>query len=748
VTNKIQLFSRVATLLGSCSVLMAAGTAYGQKADGNVSSDASSDTLQEVVVTATRRTEMQIDVPMSIAVISAKTIQAQEIQTFNDFATKVPNLSFNYGENPGANDRGVAIRGIQGADTTGFYLDDLPMPISLNPRVLDMNRIEVLRGPQGTLYGARSMGGTIRMITEVPDTTKFSGNVDVQGTSIDGGGNGYQVSGTFNIPLITDRLALRVTPFTGEDAGYINRVFPSASAPNTEEEVKNTAANKYEGVLASMLWKATDALTIRPTFMYQSAASNGVPLADYTASNLTNIRTFDIPETLRDKWNYAGLTIGYTTPIGDITSATSILNRHSYVVEDVSEFTAAAFSTPLLPSPITADTTIRVSAEEVRFASTWRGPLQFVGGLFFQKSDSVSSVEQILPEFLSIFGTGVVFDNWLPQRQEERAIFGELTYAFSDHWYTTIGARYSGDRTTTGGSVWGLAEGVVSAGAAISNATAESDSIMTPKFLVKYKANDNFNIYADAAKGFRPGAGQIPPPQSFCASTYAAYNLTPVELSSYNPDSLWSYEVGAKAITPDHRYSLNGAIFYIEWMDIREVLGFPACGFAANINSARATSHGVEIEFSAALAEGLLLAGGLGYNDAKIESPGALITVPPAGSPVQQNAPVTANFRAQYERPLGPGMLLILRGDYSYTSRSYSTTNSPVNPRLRPSYALTNVRASLQRSSFEYSLFIQNLADAHPNLGDQLSQAAEDPGRPRWETGVPRTYGVDIRFIF
>jgi outer membrane receptor protein involved in Fe transport len=708
--------------------------------------DSRSDTLQEVVVTAQRRSETLLNVPMSISVLSEKSLQAQEIKTFNDFAAEIPNLSFSYGQSAGADDRGVAIRGIQGADTTGFYLDDLPMPISLNPRVLDMNRIEVLRGPQGTLYGAGSMGGTIRMITNAPDLAKLSGDADIQGASIDGGGNGYQAYGTFNIPLVLDRLALRVTPFSGEDPGYINRTYPSPSEPGTLGEVKNTASEKYKGVVASILWRPLDSLTIRPSLMYQTSASNGLPLGDYSASNLTNHRDYDIQETLQDRWTYSGVAINYSTAIGAITSATSLLDRHSHYVEDSSEVISLFFAPARVSIPVAEST--RVMTEELRFASSWSGPVQFVGGLFYEKTDTTHKFDVVVNDYLPLFGSSTLAYRYLPQTLKERAIFGELTYEFTSLWSATLGARYSKDESTTGGDVWGLSFGTLSAENAASNASSESDSVVTPKLLVKYKPNENTTIYADAAKGFRPGNGEVPPPTSLCTATYAAYNLTPAELSSYGPDSVWSYELGAKRLSDDHRYSLTGALFYINWTDIREILGFPACGFTATINSAKAYSRGGEFEFSARPLERLTLNGGLGYDDAKISNPGTLISLPPAGSPIQEVTPWTANLSAQYVQPLVDDTQILLRGDYSYTGRSYSTANDPVDPRLRPSYALTNVRAALRHGPIEYAVFVKNLTDAHPNLGDQLSQTAEYPGRPRWETGPPRTYGIEFHVSY
>jgi iron complex outermembrane recepter protein len=727
----------------------AAARPTGPQAAPRLSAQGAADTesLQEVLVTASRRTESELDVPMSLAVISGQTLEEQGVKTFNDFANQIPNLTFNYGETGGdINDRAIAIRGIQGADTTGIYMDDLPMPITLDPRILDLQRIEVLRGPQGTLYGARSMGGTVREITTPPDLTESTASVHAAGLSVDGGGDGYQLDGTFNVPLALDRAALRITPFSGEDPGYINRVFPDPAEPSRLDEVKNTAAMRYQGVIASLLWKAADNLAVRPTVMYQSSQANGFPLGDYTADNLTNFRHFDLPESGIDKWLYAGGTVNYSTPYGVFTSATSLLNRHSLDVEDVSEYTAsaAAFNTPLFPTTEPSTRLAHSATEEIRFASAWHGPVQFIGGLYYNITDNTYEYQQIIPQFQGIFGSNNAFSIWQPQRQTQRAVYGEVTYSLGSQWSATFGGRYTKDEALAWGDESGIATGSITG--ATSLASRGSDSVFTPKYLLKYQPNTNLDVYADIAKGYRPGSGETPPPPIFCAAEYRADGLTPADLRYYKPDSLWSYEVGEKLRTTDQRFSLNGSLFWINWKNIREFIDL-ACGFGAYINSAAARSRGGELEMSAAPLEGLMLNGGIGYTDSKIVSEGAL-DVPPVGSPIEQVAPLTGNFSARYERPWIENTSLLWRADYIYTSHSYSTTNSPLMPRLRPAYRLVGVRSGFRKDSLECAFFIKNLFDVHPNLGDQLSNGAEDPGRPRWETGPPRTYGVDIRMRF
>lgn len=705
--------------------------------------------LQEVIVTAQRRSQTEVEVPMSISVVPAQQLKDQDVQVFDDFAQEIPNLTFAAagGELGDVNARSVAIRGIQGANVTGYYLDDLPMPISLDPRVLDLARIEVLRGPQGTLYGAGSMGGTVREVTTAPDLDQVSTEVHGEGASIDGGGNGYQADATFNVPLIPQKLALRFTPFTGEDPGYINREYQNPSDPSSLVDVRNTAAAKYEGFFSSLLWKPIEDLTVRPTYMYQSTNTNGFPLADYNASNLTNVRILNVPEGYTDTWYYIGGSINYATAIGIITSATSVLNRKTSDREDISDWAAFAFDAPLIPFYSGVSGAYHSTTQELRFASTWNGALQFVGGLYYDDQDNTFLEVQDIPQYQALFGTSVAYDSWNPGISTEQAVYGELSYSITSRWTATVGGRYSKDQAKGSGYEWGLAAGSPTFAQRTLTDSRASDSAVTPKYLVKYQPSSDLDIYADAAKGYRPGSGEVPPPAAFCAQNYQEAGLTPAELSSYQPDSVWSYELGGKMRALDRRISLNGALFWIDWKDIQENVNFSTCGFSATLNTAAARSRGGELEVSATATDNLTLNAGIGYTDAVIVS-GGLATFLKPGEPLPEVAPWTGNFNAQYEQPVAASTSLVFRVDYSYTDHSYSIANDPLDPRVRPSYELVDLRAALRRRLVEYAIFVKNLADAHPNLGDQISGGAEDPGRPRWFTGPPRTYGVEVRAKF
>jgi outer membrane receptor protein involved in Fe transport len=725
--------------------------------------------LQEVVVSATRRSEVQLNVPMSIAVLSADTLREAEVKSFNDFGTLVPSLSFSYGAGSayGGNtqDRAVAIRGIQGQDTTGFYLDDLPLPISLSPRILDIQRIEVLRGPQGTLFGADSMGGTIRLITTSPDLNKFSGFLDGQASSVDGGGNGYQIYGTLNAPIVDDKLALRITPFVGQDGGYINRLWPitppdSAATPSTVppgpySEQKNTAQNEYYGVDASLLWKPTSNLTIRPRSIYQHSSVNGLPLGNYSADNLNNVFHFDVPEGTTDRFWINGVTIDFETGVGTITNAFDVMDRHTGDNENLTEFTAFVLGTPMAPAPVSQFDETHIVNEELRFVSGWQSPLQLTAGFFYNRQSYHLEFTQPVPEALSpvLAPSTVIAANYYERFQDERALFGELSYQFTPQWSATLGGRYSKDSSSSNTWAWGAAfPPAQTLEEAVPFATSEHDSVFTPKVVLRYQPSGNLTVYADAAKGFRPGNGQLPPPLDLCGDALASLGLTQEQLSTYKPDSVWSYELGAKALTVDHRYQLNAAIYWINWDNFRAQLPLP-CGFAAVVNAGKAVSRGVELDFSAVPMTNLTLEGGFGYDNAEIRDAGSLVLSPPVwwqipGSKLTGVAPITAHFSAAYRIPLTGGRGLELRADYSFTDQSLTATTNPYEPYVRPSYSLLGFRTAFTTGNAQFALFVRNALDQHPNYGEQYSIGGFVPDRLRWSTGVPRTYGLEISHTF
>ena len=334
--------------------------------------------LEEVIVTAQKRSESEQTVPMSITTFSAQALEAKAINDFFDYATKVPNLAFAPTGDGVGTARTVSIRGVSGDNATGFYIDDIPLPDSVDPRVLDIDHIEVLRGPQGTLYGARSMGGTVRVITKEPELSQFSATVHGGLSDTDRTDQpNYTADGIVNLPLIQDRLALRLTGFYDYEAGYFKRTwctdpatagvtcFPLSTTGRSG--TSNVAAIDTYGGSASLTIKATDAITITPRVMVQRTGYNGFPLGDFNSvpnngigfpapsgpytlpqplvtNNFTQARFFNIPEGGTDWWDLYSLALHWKTGIGEFISSTAYFDRKVNETEDESEFVWAALT--------------------------------------------------------------------------------------------------------------------------------------------------------------------------------------------------------------------------------------------------------------------------------------------------------------------------------------------------------------------------------------------------------------------
>jgi iron complex outermembrane recepter protein len=394
------------------------------------SADTSSGALEEIIVTAQKRSESVQSVPLSITTIGAAALEQNAITSFFDYGTKVPNLAFAMTGDGIGTARTISIRGISGDNVTGFYIDETPLPDSIDPRILDIDHIEVLRGPQGTLYGARSMGGTVRVITQTPDFKEFHGTVhggvsDTWHTS----SPNRTADAVFNIPLIPDRASLRISGFYDREAGFLKRsfctnpatagvtCFPQSNDPTLMTTVNNVAATDEYGFAASLAFKLSDSLTITPRFMQQRETYNGFPMTDvlttrdaigypYPAgsapftlpklgpSNFTQGRFFNIPEGGFDSWQLFSLNVKWDTGIGELVAASAYFGRKVIENEDQTDFVWTAllpavtvnpaFGLPLpIPSPVSEEKHYERFVQEVRFASALPGPMQFVAGAFY-----------------------------------------------------------------------------------------------------------------------------------------------------------------------------------------------------------------------------------------------------------------------------------------------------------------------------------------------------------------------------
>jgi iron complex outermembrane recepter protein len=527
---------------------------------------ASSSELEVITVTAQKRSESEQTVPLSMTTFGAVALEQKAIATFFDYGTKVPNLAFAPTGDGVGTSRTISIRGISGDNVTGFYLDETPLPDSIDPRVLDIDHIEVLRGPQGTLYGARSMGGTVRIITKQPNLNTFEATVHggFSKTAQTSDPN-YTADGVVNIPLIQDRLAARVSAFYDRQAGYFKRSFCTdpatagvdAGAGQTCRPLDSTGVTtldnigevKNYGGAISLTFQLNDNVTITPRALRQKSTFNGFPMADVLSapgnrigyaygpdyadfaplpnamrpSSLTQARWFDIAEGGYDDWGLYSVGVKWKTRFGEFVSSSAYFDRKVVETEDETDFVWAAIISNVGVPPsgggITEIKSYQRFVQEVRFASELDGPLQFVVGGFY--SDFHGRVPfnayypgAIIPGLDNNLGgqnnpevADLIFKSDGNTKVQEPAVFGELSYEVTKALKVTGGLRWYKVKTTAEGYQLGLAVG--GGPRIVDPLTSTSESGVNPKVQIDYRITPDHMVYAMAAKGFRPG-GLVP----------------------------------------------------------------------------------------------------------------------------------------------------------------------------------------------------------------------------------------------
>ena len=731
----------------STSTALSCSTAL---ADINTSDNAVTE-LEEIVVTATKKSTSLQDVAMSISAIGTEELDRMGAQGFEDFATAVPSLSFGYGgAGDGRNARSFAIRGISGSNTTGFYVNETPIPNRVDPRLVDVKRIEVLRGPQGTLYGASSMGGTVRIITNKPDSTQSEGLLDATLSNTNQGGWNYKLEGVGNFPLKEDKVALRIAGYVEDESGVFDRVFPNNANPPVMNRVENVDNKLIKGIQVSLGLTPNDDLEIIAKAAVQDTSSDGASWSS-ELGQYDQVKTYNIPEFLDDEWTHLSLTAAYDFGWASLTSITSYFDQDYNENEEFSDQIGAFFGGFVYPTEINQAINLKKWTQEIRLASSLDGPFNFIIGGYYNNAKQ-NSFSEALPEGFNagfadyiglpgvdIFGTDLIYRGTSRAKSREVALFGELYVDITDDLTVTVGGRWFDVSI----DLYSLSEGIAAdlSGAVTEGTTTEQG--FNPKFLVEYRISDDVLLYATAAKGYRLGgiSSFIP---DFCGAEVAAPS------SAYDSDSLWNYEAGAKTSWADNRVKVNSALYQIDWQDIQLSESF-TCGFGRVVNGGKARSRGFEIELSALITSGLQLSAGIGYADAKFTShvPG---TVPVPGDRLRHTPKWTANVALDYSFDVSFADEAYIGVNYTYTGESFSKyQNDPTftpESAVRDAYSLAHARFGARFGEWDISLFIRNLFDKQANLSEVISLGAEVPGLERYATNRPRTIGLTVKGAF
>ena len=668
------------------------------------SSEASSDTgtIEEVVVTATKRgaTSLQ-DIPFSIQALSADDLASVGAVDFNDFYHQIPGLSV-FDAAPG--NKRFVIRGVggAGAGTVGVYLDEAVVTgenlrteggIQADIKTFDIERVEVLKGPQGTTFGSSSLSGTVRYITNKPDLSETSGRVFAGGRSTKGADIGGQFEGMFNLPIIEDKLAIRVAGFYQDQPGYID-------APNVPGGLEGADSEESFAVRGSLQYKPTDTFTfnfmamVQETDLDSDGFFNETDLLGNTLGEFEQFNFARVPKF--DNIKIYNASAEYEMDFGSLSASWSRFERENNSA--TREATAVLFgiTNPTTTPPgratiITQAKDRTLDTFEFRFASAWESPVQLLAGVFYSDDDRPNTTtvqETDLQGNLDPNGT-IYLDSIEDNKVEELALFGDVSVSFLDKLTATVGARYYDfDIEVVNTSVIRF---VAQPGSGVAPALTSKEDGVIWKFNLKYDLNDNDSVFLNIAEGFRSGGTNNPGLCLVC-------NIP----AQFESDSIINYEIGAKTSWLDGRMQANGAVYFIDWSDIQfQSFAVPPAGsglagrFRFRDNGGAAEILGVEFDITARPTDNLDLSLTANYSDAELSEDNPPQTIGLKGDKLEYSPEFTLATSANYTWPVG-NLQASVGADWIYVS-TQTTATSPLDPVYRKldSYHLVNLRAGV-----------------------------------------------------
>ncbi|HVI97562.1 MAG TPA: TonB-dependent receptor [Sphingomonas sp.] len=732
-----------------------------------------SDTSQEaatpadIIVTAQKRSQTLIDVPQSVSVVSAATLEQQHATNFSDYLKDVPNLQLVQGT-PGQGRlvlRGVNTGGV--ASTVAVYVDETPFGSSTGLAnaaelagdfdTFDIARIEVLRGPQGTLYGASSLGGLLKFVTNEPTTDRVEGKALGGVEFTDGGDASYRGAAMINLP-ITNTLAFRASGSYRKQGGYIDSIGTAGSRVD-----RNINDLKNYGGRASLLWKPDSRLSVRLSALLQNLDVDGAPSfveADpATLKPLYGGLTMSeyVPSFSNVKYRLYNGTIDYDFGFATLTSATSYGEQLQSLRADYTANLSAALAGPysallqsfglpgIPPNNALFDqrTQSRKWTQEVRLASNGGGALDWLVGGYYTHEKALIDQQLNLVEPGTL--TPIVYPLELVQydlrsRYEEFAGFANATLHLGPWFDLDFGGRYSHNRQRADQ----VTDSVLLGSSDIGDLRS-SDNVFTYSVAPKIKLGKRASLYARVAKGYRPGGPNVVP-----ANAPAG---TP---TTYDPDTVTSYELGFKGETADGAFALDAAVYHIDWNNIQ--LAATVNGFGINANGRGAKVDGAEIAATMRPTAGFVASVNFAYNDAKLSGDtDPLVIGAVKGDRLPFTPKYTVNVNADYQWALGGDVTASVGGSIRSLS-GQSGNYDPVYlalyghfPRV-PAYEVVDLRAGLSFGRYAINAYVDNLANAH---GITATEALTANGLLRNANGAlgtgvirPRTAGINVTVNF
>ena len=766
-------------------------------ADANPASTAGA--LEEILVTATRRSERLQDVSVSATAFTQEKLDVQGLRNIDDLSRLTPGVTFQRDSTTASGnfndeDSDINIRGVDstaGTSTVGIYIDDTPIQgrhitftsFSAFPALFDLERVEVLRGPQGTLFGAGSEGGTVRFIQPSPDLHKDSAYLRSEVATTRHGDPTYELGGAIGGPIMDDKWGFRLSASFREDGGWVDHVdYRTRAVTKWRSNYQDTVV-----VRGALKWAATDTVSITPSIYFQElklgdTSAYWPELSNPAASNLQNGNAQR--NTSTDPFSLTGVKIEWDGGFGQFTSNTSYYSRNQHSNSDYTQFDRALFGLTVRP-PLGDLGTSHDADMQHNFYQEFRlqsinpaAAIVWTTGLFYSHLNENTTEAVFDPnldgEYNALYGAPLC----TPQApcpngeilvqpvsriiDQQYALFGDAAFKIAELWKFTVGVRashitYSGDLAYYGPFL-SSTSGVLTPLAATGS---HSENPITPKAVLAYQPARDSLLYLSAAKGYRPG-GINGPLSSTCGPNLATIGLN-AGPELYTADSLWSYELGAKNSLLGGRMQINASLFVIDWSNIQQAVYLPACGqnFVGNLGKVR--SVGGEVEVQARPIDPLLFEVSVAHVDAKYTrtvcaGPSACTGAGATRQPVVTEgdrlpgAPWTILTSAEYNLPANENRKPYLRIDYQFTTAqtALQPIQDPNNGVADANYSglpqtrNLSLRAGLRYSGFDVSLFAQNVTNSHPVLSHTRDTNASDLFYEH--TIRPRTIGITASY--
>ena len=727
-----------AARLGVCALALCGAGAAAQEASppGQAASG------DEIVVTANKRAEKLSNIGGAISVETGEDLNAANANGLRDYVGNLPNVTLQTNGAPGFGK--VIVRGISSVTlgaTTGTYIDEVPIGSStmfaaggfLTPDLdpADLDHVEVLKGPQGTLYGASAPGGLLKFVTKLPDTDDFSIGAEEEISSVEHGGTGYSLRAHANLPIAKDTAGLRVSGFYRKDPGFIDNV---ATGAKNENDVTS------KGIAANLLLTPSEGLSIRIGGLIQNINADAVNAVAVDRVTLLPVFGKDDTEFFVPTGNRAKIRLISGTITYDLTPDISLVSATSYSKVTNADRGDLTNDAPL-PTMRLFDVGTKKFTQEVRLLSASNQSFEWMVGAFYTKetSNRTSIFRATLPNGEPDTSFPLFLESLGDSKYREVAVFGNATYYFTPQLDLTLGARYAHNKQEIVEKDRGLLGNPDDPDVFLpSIASKPKDGVMTYSAAMRWRFDEDSMVYARAASGYRPGG-----PRSIPLGVTPPAGFT----DSFGAEHLWNYEVGLRSSFLDNRVNLSAAAYYIDWKSIQ---GFIQVGDAQLQlgtfgNAGDAVSKGFELELNTRPVEGLTLGAAIGYSKATLER-----ADPTFGAEKGDTLPYaprwTVSLDGQYEHPISGDWAGFVGGNYRYLSKHFTSYESLAftNPRQAvplKGYGILDLRLGARSGNFDVTIFAKNVTNKYAYIADTTATFFG----PAFESIVqPRTIGISF----